>query len=288
LDDVNRVRIALLCINILLEEELLYQEAQMMKLTVKDKAVKQQAGVQIEQLRKAFSAQTGRDATAEDVYKQLGYSNRSEIENEVKRKMLIVEMRKHIVKERSKDIPEDKISAAYDQNKESMVLPMQLHLKHISIKGYESDAADREAGIAKANKALDKIFSGQRFETVAQEFSELLDPANGSDLGLLPVGALPPFMVSTAVAMEIGDVSDVIKTHTGLHIILLVDRKESGEIPKEKALDLIRSRMGQDQERLLVREYCDHLIQGGADVHVYLELEENLARTRKRARSEDE
>ena len=118
------------------------------------------------------------------------------------------EWRGKIVADSAAAIPDETGLEAYEQNKSEMVLPMFLHLKHISIRGYANDDAARKAGLAKANMALDKIYAGQVFDRVAEEFSELMDPENGCDLGMVPIGSLPVFMAKAAVPLEIGDVSD--------------------------------------------------------------------------------
>jgi parvulin-like peptidyl-prolyl isomerase len=286
LTDGDRVRIALLVINVLLEEELLYQEAILSKLSVDKAEVKRRADDQITQLQKALSEQLKRDVGEAELLKQLEYESRAEVELDIERKMLITAMRAKIVKERSETIPDEIVRAAYDKSKSEMVLPSLLHLKHISVRGYADDPEDRKAGLAKANKALNSIYSGKVFDTVAQEFSERLDPVKGCDLGMAPVQALPPFMVEAALKMEIGDVSDVIESETGLHIIYLVAREAGGTIAADKGLKIVRQRLAMEQKRLLVREYCDNLILSGTPVRVFLELKENLRRNAKKESAE--
>lgn len=275
----NRVRIALLCINILLEQELLYQEAVMKKLTVDRDEVIRRTEAQFEMLKKRFSRQAGREVTEAELLERLGYEDRSGIEHEIERALLIGAMRRKIVAENAAPLAEETVRKFYEKNKADMKQPARLHLKHISIRGNKNDGAARKAGLAKANTALDRIYAGQLFESVAQEFSDLLDPDKGSDLGLLPAGELPMFMVKAAVAMETGDVSEVIETDTGLHIIQLLAREDAGPLPEKTALKIIRNNLEQQHQRFLVREYCDVLIRGDVPpVRVYLELEENLAR----------
>ena len=279
LADGNRVRIALLCINILLEQELLYQESILKKLEVDEDEVKRRSDTQFEQLQKGFSEQAGRAVTEGEVVERLGYEDRVEIEHEIERAMLIAAMRKKIVSDSNSPLSEKSVLEYYEKNKDDMKQPALLHLRHISIRGYKDNPAAQEAGLAKAKKALDRIYSGQLFETVAQEYSELLDPKNGSDLGVVPAGSLPEFMVRAAVNMEAGDVSEVLESDTGLHIIQLVSKGDAGLIPEEEALEAIRGRLAQQHDRLLVREYCDVLISSDVPpVRVYLELEQNLAR----------
>lgn len=279
LNDGNRVRIALLCINILLEQELLYQESVAKKVSVDDAEVKRRADVQFNRLKEGFVQQAGRDVTEAEILDRLGFEKRSDINFEIRRSMLVSTMRNQILIENAESLSNDIVQEFYEKNKKSMVISAGFHLKHISIRGAENDATARGEGLEKANKALNKIFSGQLFDTVANEYSELLDPERGCDLGMLPAGALPPYMVKAAVNLEVGDVSDVIKSDTGIHIILLVAQEKGGAVPEEQALKIVRARLVKERGRLLVREYCDRLILAGAPVRVFLELEQNLARS---------
>lgn len=278
LSDGNRVRIALMSINILLEQELLYQEAVSKKIRVDAAEVKTRSDEQYERLKKGFSEQAGREVTEQEVLSRLGYAARSDISTEIERAMLISEMRKKIVADSADSLPEDAVKTYYEEHKDEFVVPVGMHLKHISIKGYATDDASRKAGIAKAEQALDRIYAGQLFDSVAKEYSELLDPKNGCDLGMVPVSALPDFMAKAAIGLEAGEVSDVIESDTGLHIIQVVAKEDGGAITEEQGLNLSRRRLGLERQRLLVREYCDQLIVNGAEVKVFLELEKNLAR----------
>lgn len=278
IEDGNRIRIALVCINILLEQELLYQEALKFKLKPDAARVNEGAAAQFERLQKGFSNQEGRELTDAEVLERLGYTSKEDIRREVEHVFLIASMREKIVEEQAEELPKATLEKVYEKDKSMLTRPTRLHLKHISVKGDKSDKASYTAGLAKANKALDSIYSGQSFENVAREYSELLDPKKGSDLGLVPADSLPPFFVKEAVNMELGDISEIIESPTGLHIIELVAREDGGEIPKEKAMEIIRAKLTQRQSRLIVRTYCDQLIIDGADVRVFLELEENLAR----------
>lgn len=278
LEDGNRIRIALVCINILLEQELLYQEALKFELKPDAARINEGAAAQFDRLQKGFSSQAGRELTEPEVLERLGYTSKDDIKREVERVFLVGAMRDKIVDEQAEELPQATLEEIYEKDKSMLTRPTRLHVKHISIKGDKSDNASYTAGLAKANKALDSIYSGQSFENVAQEYSELLDPKNGSDLGLVPADVLPAFFVKAAVNMELGDISEIIESPTGLHIIELVAREDGGEIPKEKAMEIIRANLTQRQSRLVVRTYCDRLMLDGAKVKVFLELEENLAR----------
>lgn len=278
LRDENRVRIALNCMKILVEQELLHQEAVTHKLSVSADEVNKQADAQYERLKKGFSKTAGRDVTEKEILERLGYQHRNEINDEIKRAILIANMRKRIMEEHKKSIPDSAIEEMYEKNKERFVALDITHLRQIFIKAETTDAALRAVANKKAVAALERLFSGQRFDTVAKEVSQATDAEKGGDMGFTPTLGLLPVMSEALKSMENDDISEVLESEFGYHIIQLVARKTTEGVPKDKAYSMIRNQMSRQQGQLVVRQYCDRLIKSGTRVDVFLELEENLAR----------
>ncbi|MDI6739529.1 MAG: peptidylprolyl isomerase [Candidatus Edwardsbacteria bacterium] len=114
-----------------------------------------------------------------------------------------------------------------------------------------------EADIAKARKTAnglhDRIVSGKEdFGKVAQSYSDDLESkAKGGDLGLAPVDAFPPQVKDELAVMKEGDVSDVIETDTGFHVVKLHKREPAREATlesvKEQLTDYLKNRKMQDE-----------------------------------------
>jgi parvulin-like peptidyl-prolyl isomerase len=104
----------------------------------------------------------------------------------------------------------------------------QVHARHI----LTSD-------LAKAQSLLDELNRGGNFAALAQQNSEdISTAANGGDLGWFPqdVPLMPPVVVEIAFALEPGDVSDVIESDQGYHIIKVEAREENRPLTPEMVL----------------------------------------------------
>jgi parvulin-like peptidyl-prolyl isomerase len=272
--DVARVQLALMVLRSLIEQELLYQEAVRRGLTVSDTKADAALQDRLDQLRKGFSSQEGRDVSESELLEKLGYVDKSELRDNVRRLLMVEAMRAKIIEEDGLDIDDARVEEIYNETKDRFTRPGMLHLKQI----YFDSSADAKAARKKADRALATVFSGQRFEAVAKQYSESPDASKGGDLGAVPERELPPFLVDAAEGLEPGDVSDVITSDYGCHIVMLVDRKPGQSATKEQACAAIRRQLAGEKEKTAVYSYCDDLIANGVYVKIYLELEENLRR----------
>ncbi len=86
-----------------------------------------------------------------------------------------------------------------------------------------------------AQKALREIQDGGDFAEVARKYSESPDAGTGGDLGFFGQGVMPVEFDMVIASLEIGAVSDVIKTPYGYQIFKLVDRREAHRLSFEEA-----------------------------------------------------
>ncbi|NLK72584.1 MAG: hypothetical protein GX285_06165 [Clostridiales bacterium] len=75
-----------------------------------------------------------------------------------------------------------------------------------------------------AQKIMDKIKSGEDFTALAKEYSIDGSAQNGGDLDYFPKGKMVKPFEDAAFALEIGEVSDIVETDYGFHIIKLTDK----------------------------------------------------------------
>ncbi|MFH1867723.1 MAG: peptidylprolyl isomerase [Candidatus Omnitrophota bacterium] len=133
-------------------------------------------------------------------------------------------------------ISEDEIAAYYEENKDRYMNPEVVRASHI-LTGTEEEAAE----------AMQALSTGMDFEEVAKKFSNDLTKDRGGDLGYFKKGQMIPEFEKVVFSLEVGDVSDVVKTRFGYHIIKLTDYKkatyrEYEEIKEAIAAILIRER----------------------------------------------
>jgi peptidyl-prolyl cis-trans isomerase SurA len=76
----------------------------------------------------------------------------------------------------------------------------------------------------KAQKVMLRARAGEDFSKLVQEFSAA-DRNNGGQIGLRRGDRLPPVFVTATQSLQVGEISDVVRTGAGFHILKLVERK---------------------------------------------------------------
>ncbi|MDO8263190.1 MAG: peptidylprolyl isomerase [Gallionella sp.] len=102
----------------------------------------------------------------------------------------------------------------------------EFHLAHILVAVPEQASADKiQAARDKAEQALKQLMSGADFAQVAAGVSDARDALKGGDLGWRPNGSLPPLFLNELQKLQPGQVSAVLRSPSGFHIIRLVDKR---------------------------------------------------------------
>ncbi|OIR10415.1 chaperone SurA precursor [mine drainage metagenome] len=102
----------------------------------------------------------------------------------------------------------------------------ELLLAHILVVVPEQASADKIQNYrGRAEQALAKLRGGASFAQVAAGYSDAQDALKGGELGWRPADRLPPMFADALLKMKPGDVSDVLRSPSGFHIIKLLDRR---------------------------------------------------------------
>jgi parvulin-like peptidyl-prolyl isomerase len=151
-------------------------------------------------------------------------------------------------------VNDDQVRSFYDKYKDTFIKPVTFKVSHIyvSIPASGDGEAESLEDRAKAKEILDWVMkearkkinlaslalkSGKTFTSVAKEFSE--DPKTfdkGGDLGFMMKNQTLPEIASAMEKLKLGEISDVIESSLGFHIIQLMEKKERHVI----ALDQVK------------------------------------------------
>lgn len=102
----------------------------------------------------------------------------------------------------------------------------EYHLAHILIAIPEgASTAQVEAAHDKAQRALDELRGGADFRKVAVSVSDAQQALEGGDLGWRSAAQIPGMFVDLVTHMKPGEVSDLVRSPSGFHIIKLVDTR---------------------------------------------------------------
>ncbi len=146
------------------------------------------------------------------------------------RKRLIVEsFLKKKVEVESKVSDED-MKKFYEQNKEKFKSSEQIKASHILVKT-EKEAKDIAA----------QIKAGGNFEELAKKHSTDSSATKGGDLGWFGKGSMVPAFEKAALALKDGQVSDIVKSDFGYHIIKLTGKRPAGLRPLEEVKEQIKA-----------------------------------------------
>ena len=271
-----RAQLAMALVRTLVERALLYNEALGRELNVSEESVLKAWEAQYTELQKALSQKEGREFTEEEVLAQLGYSERSQVLSKLERALLTEKTRATIIRESEVSITQDEVEEIFKAQSERFTRPTYLHLKQLYFNP-EKNSSGAGTARERAEDAHSLLFAGQSFDAVAKSYSDAPDSGRGGDMGRLPADRLPPFMVAAAEHMKSDDISDVLESQFGFHIIMLLEKTEASQTTLAEAEPAIRRDLLAQEGGRIVREHCDALIRNGAEVKIYLELDKNLA-----------
>jgi foldase protein PrsA len=114
-------------------------------------------------------------------------------------------------------ITDEEMKAYFTENKASFDTPEQVRANHILV-----------TDEAKAKEVKAKLAAGGDFAALAKEYStDTSNKEQGGDLGFFSKGQMVPEFENAAFSMNIGDISEPVKTDYGYHIIKLTDKKEA-------------------------------------------------------------
>ncbi|MBI4807529.1 MAG: peptidylprolyl isomerase [Nitrosomonadales bacterium] len=102
----------------------------------------------------------------------------------------------------------------------------ELQLAHILIVVPEQASADKiQTYRNRAEQALAKLRGGDSFAQVAAGFSDAQDALKGGEIGWRPADRLPPLFAESLQKMKPGEVSPILRSPNGFHIVKLLDRR---------------------------------------------------------------
>jgi peptidyl-prolyl cis-trans isomerase C len=189
-----------------------------------------------------------------DLRKELGIQNL--VERELIPKLIVTE--------------EDK-KTFYDGNLDSMQEPAQFKAAHILITVDESATPEEKAALkVKAESIRSMVEMGQDFAELAAKNSG--DPGskdNGGELGWMPEGQTVPPFEAAMKAMQPGEISGLVETRYGYHIIKLEDRRDAGPAPYDEVQERIEEFLKQRGLQELIQQELE-ILRTGATIEVFI------------------
>jgi peptidyl-prolyl cis-trans isomerase C len=155
----------------------------------------------------------------------------------------------------------EEVRAYYDKNPEQFKQPESVRASHILIR-VPPDASDevKKAKRAQIEAARALVKGGQKFADVAKKMSE--DPGsatNGGDLGYFSHGQMVPEFDAAAFSLKTNEVSDVITTQFGYHILMVTGHKPAQTMAFDDVKDELTKYLKQRKGSELTRDHVAEL-----------------------------
>lgn len=204
----------------MVEEKLLYAQAELDSIEVTDDQVDQQLDYQINY----YIQQYGSKEKVEEIYGMSIDRIKRELRADTRKNLMaqMVQQKKF----GQVEVSRKEVEEFYDKYKDSLgVVPQKYEIAHIFINPQKGERIKKKA-YEFAKQLLDSIKAGADFAELAKKYSD--DPGsakNGGDLGFVKRGVFYPEFESAAFALQEGELSDVVESPVGYHIIEMLERR---------------------------------------------------------------
>jgi peptidyl-prolyl cis-trans isomerase C len=150
----------------------------------------------------------------------------------------------------------------YENHQSQFKIPEKVRVRHILIRADKSSSEEvRKKSKEKAEEVLKKAKSGEDFAKLAMEYSD--DPGSktkGGDLGFFERGRMVPAFEEAAFKLNPGEVSGVVETTYGFHIIKMEEKKKEENEPFEKIKDKVMNKARDEIRNEKVKAYLDQVM----------------------------
>ena len=146
----------------------------------------------------------------------------------------------------------------YDTNLDRFAVPDSAHARHIILAsgpGETEESAQQKRNILRELRS--RAQAGESFAELAKEFSEGPSAPNGGDLGYFARPDMVREFSEVAFSMKPGEVSDVVRTSFGFHIIYLEDLVPARTLPYDEVADALKNQMRQRDVNVVIENHLN-------------------------------
>ncbi|UCG12634.1 MAG: peptidyl-prolyl cis-trans isomerase, partial [Deltaproteobacteria bacterium] len=168
------------------------------------------------------------------------------------------------------EVSDKEIKDYYESNPDAFKAPEQVRASHILIKVEpQADEAKKAESRKKLEMIQQRVKKGEDFAALAREFSEGPSSTKGGDLGYFRRGQMVKPFEDAAFGLKPGEVSDIVETRFGYHLIKVVDKKPETTIGYEEVKERIEAFLKQRKTQNQINLYVENL-KKDAKVEIFL------------------
>lgn len=238
-------------LNNLLEKILLLREAKKTGINVTDDEVK----AAIEKIREENKINQEELLSA---LKQEGISferYKEEVKGQIIRSKVIDKRVRGVI-----DVTDEEVMIYYERNKNDFTLDEEIRVRHIIfLIPKDSDEETVNEIKKRAGEVLQKARAGEDFETLAKKYSEGPSASNGGDLGFFKREDMVKEFSSAVFPLKENEISGLILTPFGYHIVQLLERRGGAALPFEAISKKIKARLYSEELKRGIKEFIEGL-----------------------------
>jgi len=168
---------------------------------------------------------------------------------DIKEQLLMESLLKKKINVDSKTTDVD-LKKYYDTHKEDFKREKEINTRHILLKTEEE-----------AKQIQSRLLKGEDFVELAKQYS--IDPnakTTGGEIGFHPKGTLLPEYEGVAFKLsKVGQISGIVKTQFGYHIIRLEGMKAPSYVAFDEVKDFIKQKISQEKQKEILEKYIEDL-----------------------------
>ena len=234
----------------LIDRELLYQRAQQRSIEIRSQW--------IERALLDLKAKVG-NATAFDDYLRSISLTEEQLKERIKKGLIVRRLMRRDVLRQIK-VSEAEMQAFFRKHPEFFVHKDQIRVRQIFV-AFPSggDISARGEALLRIQSIQDRLRDGDDFAALALQYSEDPSSAKGGDLGYLERTQLLPSFAEAAFALQPGEISDIVESRSGYHLIKMVDRIPSSQMAYRNTRTKIERTLRRNKEITAAADYLAKL-----------------------------
>ncbi len=203
-----------------------------------------------------------------DVLERDGYPY-SKFRENLRKQLIINQVRRQMVASRIK-VTDQEVDNLLATLKASGQSDIEYHLSHILVAIPEAASPEEiQAAERRADNILVRLRNGANFSEIAISESDGQTALEGGDIGWRSLGQIPSLFLDSVKTMQVNDISDLIRSSGGFHIIKLLDKRGDERHLVEPTLArhiLIKpDAVNTDEEVLIRMQQLEIRLRGGED-----------------------
>ncbi len=237
-------------LNSLIDQEVLLQEAKTQGIKIDPAEIK----AELDNFKKQFE-------TEADFEKQISEMNYSEanILSQIEQSKIIEKFIEEKIMP-TISVTDEEVKAYFDENPDEFKVPERVNASHILLKvdPDASDAAKAEA-LNEIKDIKSKLDNGEDFAELAKENSDCPSSAKGGELGFFARGQMVKPFEDAAFALAPGEISDVVETRFGYHIIKLQEKETATTLAYEDIKEKLTAKLKEEKFKQMFPSYMESI-----------------------------